>query len=63
MARPRNLEPTVVIEVGLPPKAVKYLDMLKDKEGFGSSRPEIIRGFVWREINRLIEVGRLEEIE
>ena len=44
-------------------KALKYLDMLKEKDGFGSSRPEIIRNFVWKEIHRLIEVKRLPEIE
>jgi hypothetical protein len=37
--------------------------MLKEKDGFGSSRPEIIRNFVWKEIHRLIEVKRLPEIE
>jgi hypothetical protein len=63
MARPRNPEATVLVEVGLSPKAIKYLDILKDKDGMGASRSEIIRGFVWKEINRLIEVKRLDEIE
>jgi hypothetical protein len=63
MARPRNPEATVLIEVGLTPKAIKYLDTLKEKDGFGSSRADIIRTFVWKEINRLIEVKRLDEIK
>jgi hypothetical protein len=63
MARPRNPDATVLVEVGLTPKAVRYLDTLKDKDGFGASRAEIIRNFIWKEINRLIEENRLKEIE
>jgi hypothetical protein len=63
MARPRNSEASVVVEVTIPPKLVRYLDALKDKGGFGVSRPDVVREFVWKEVNRLIEVGRLEEIE
>ena len=63
MARPRNPEATVLIEVGLSPKAIKYLDELKAKEGFGASRAEIVRKFVWDSINHLIEVKRLNELD
>jgi len=63
MARPRNPEATVLVEVGFTPKAIKYLDLLKEKDGFGTSRADIIRNFVWKEINRLIEEQRLSEIE
>lgn len=63
MARPRSPDAFVPIEIGLEPKAIKYLDVLKEKGGFGSSRPEIVRSFVWKEIHRLIEVARLKEIE
>ena len=63
MARPKNTEATVYFEVGFSPKAVRYLDLLKGKDGFGSSRADITRSFVWKEINRLIEVKRLDEIE
>jgi hypothetical protein len=63
MARPRSTETSIPVEVGLSPKLLKYLDQLKGKEGFGSSRPDIIRTLIWKEINRLIEVGRLKEIE
>lgn len=63
MARPRNPEASVTIEIQVSPKLLAYLDRLKEAEGFGSSRPEIIRNFVWKEVNRLIEVGRLKPIE
>ena len=60
MARPRNPQASVKVEVLMTPKLGAYLDALKEMEGFGNSRPEIIRNFVWQEVNRLIEVGRLE---
>lgn len=60
MARPRTPD-TVTIELAISEKLVAYLDELKTMDGFGNSRPEIIRNFVWKEINRLIEVGRLAE--
>jgi hypothetical protein len=63
MARPRNTEISTPVEVGISPKLLKYLDQLRAKDGFGSSRPEIIRTLVWKEINHLIEVGRLKENE
>jgi metal-responsive CopG/Arc/MetJ family transcriptional regulator len=63
MARPRNSEANVVVEVTLSPKLLKYLDQLKDMEGFGNSRPEIIRNFVWKEVERLLEVQRLKSID
>jgi len=59
MARPRNPEASVKIEVLVSPKLADYLDELKKMEGFGNSRPAIIRNFVWKEVNRLIEVERL----
>ncbi len=62
MARPRNKNPSVKIDVTVSPKLARYLDELRDKDGFGSSRPEIVRNFVWKEINRLLEIGRLEEV-
>jgi hypothetical protein len=62
MARPRNTQASVTVEVALSPKMVRYLDELKDKDGFGNSRPDIIRNFVWKEVNRLIEAGRLKEM-
>lgn len=63
MGRPRSADAFIPIEVGFTAKALQYLDTLKGKDGFGSSRPEIIRAFVWKEINRLIEANRLREID
>lgn len=60
MARPRNQEASAIVEVAMTPKLVQCLDALKDLEGYGNSRAEIIRNFVWKEVNRLIEVGRLK---
>lgn len=63
MARPRNPETSTPVEIALSPKLVEYLDTLKDMEGFGGSRAEIIRNFVWKEVNRLIETSRLKPID
>jgi hypothetical protein len=62
MGRPKNPDALVRVEVGLTTKALKYLDILKDKEGFGASRPEVIRYCIWQVINHLIEVKRLPEL-
>jgi hypothetical protein len=51
------------IEFAAEDKLVAYIDMLLEKEGFGNSRGEVARNFVWKEINRLIEAGRLKEID
>lgn len=48
------------MEIQLSPKLIAYLDELKEMDGFGSSRPEVIRNFVWKEVNRLIETARLK---
>lgn len=60
MARPKNAESSITVELSVSPKLVAYLDELKDMEGFGSNRSEIIRGFVWNEVNALIAAGRLK---
>lgn len=60
MGRPRNDHGKLTIEVAVTPKLVNYLDLLKKGEGFGNSRAEIVRNFVWKEVNRLIETGRLK---
>ena len=61
MGRPRNTKPSVIVEVSVPRKLVDYIDELKDMEGFGASRSEIVRNFVWQEVNRLIEVGMIKQ--
>lgn len=60
MARPKNIQASVTIELIVTPKLVAYLDELKEAEGYGVTRSEIIRNFVWKEVNRLIETGRLK---
>lgn len=60
--RPKNTEKSASLLVsGVEPKLLKYLDELKTKQGFGKSHSEIARLFIWHEVNRLIEVGRLQE--
>jgi hypothetical protein len=39
---------------------LEYIDKLIAVEGFGDTRAEVVRGFVWNEINRLLAVGRLK---
>lgn len=60
--RPPNDPPTTSVEVtGVESKLVDYLDELVGKQGFGNSRSAVARGFIWKEVNRLIESGRLKE--
>jgi hypothetical protein len=51
-----KLEP---LEVGVEPKLLAYLLDLKKMQGFGNSRSSIARSFIWKEVNRLLETGRL----
>lgn len=60
--RPSSQEPTTSFEVsGVESKLIDYLDALVAKQGFGNSRSAVARNFIWMEVNRLIEAGRLEE--
>jgi hypothetical protein len=59
MGRPPKTEPTIRIEVQASPKLIAYLDELQKLEGFGDSRPDIVRRFAWDRINELIKDGRL----
>lgn len=60
--RPPNENPSETIEVtGVEPKLMAYLNDLRKMDGFGNSISAIARGFVWKEINRLIEAGRLKQ--
>jgi hypothetical protein len=55
-------EPALVkFEMGVEPKLLDYLGDLVKKQGFGNSKSAIARSFIWLEVNRLIEVGRLSE--
>lgn len=59
--RPRNEEATTSLTVtAVEPKLVAYLDDLHKMQGFGNSVSAIARGFIWKEVNRLIETGRLK---
>jgi len=60
--RPRNEEETTTLEVtGTERKLVAYLEDLYKMQGFGNSLSAIARGFIWKEVNRLIEAGRLRQ--
>lgn len=63
VGRPPNPEPSEKIEVRVSPRLAMYLDDIRLMEGYGGSKPEIIRGFVWKEVNRLLENGRLKSRE
>jgi hypothetical protein len=58
--RRKSEKETKAIPVNGTPKLLEYLDELVDMEGFGNSRAEVARNFVWQEVNRLIAVGRLK---
>lgn len=58
--RPAKTKPTKAVPISATPKLLQYLDDLVAMEGYGTSRAEVARSFVWREVNRLIEVGRLK---
>jgi len=60
--RPKNEEATATLEVtGAEPKLLAYLDDLQKMQGFGNSISAIARGFIWKEVNRLLESGRLKQ--
>ncbi len=58
--RPKNLHKSVTVTITATPKLAQYLDDLIKEEGFGNSRAEIAKNFVWKEINRLISAGNLD---
>lgn len=60
--RPKNEEVTATLEVtGVEPKLLAYLGDLRKMQGFGNSMSAIARGFIWKEVNRLIEADRLKQ--
>lgn len=60
MSRTEKQPKSEPIEFATTPKLVAYLDDLIEAEGFGNTRAEIARSFVWKEINRLLEQNRLK---
>lgn len=60
--RPPNERPSETLEVtGVEPKLLIYLEDLRKMEGFGNAKAAIARSFIWKEVNRLIEAGRLKQ--
>jgi len=60
--RPKNEEVADTLEVtGAEPKLRAYLEDLRKLQGFGNSVSAIARGFIWKEVNRLIEARRLKQ--
>ena len=60
--RPRNEEAASKLEVtGVEPKLLEYLEDIRKLQGFGNSLSAIARTFIWKEVNRLIETGRLKQ--
>ena len=60
--RPKNEEANAALEVtGAEPKLLAYLEDLQKMQGFGNSLSAIARTFIWKEVNRLIESGRLKQ--
>ena len=60
--RPKNEEANATLEVtGAEPKLLAYLEDLRKMQGFGNSMSAIARAFIWKEVNRLIESGRLKQ--
>ena len=60
--RPKNEEAPATVEVtGAEQKLLAYLDDLRKLQGFGNSISAVARGFIWKEVNRLIEAGRLKQ--
>jgi len=60
VGRPKGEKKTKAVPVNATPKLLAYLDELVDMEGFGNSRAEVARNFVWKEVNQLIADGRLK---
>jgi hypothetical protein len=54
MGRPASPHPKKTIEVQASPKLVAYLNDVLKMEGYGDSRPEIVKRFVWDGINKLL---------
>jgi hypothetical protein len=61
MARPKNPSAKITIEIQASEKLVGYLDALRKMEGFGESRQEIVKNFVWGGINKLLLEKRLKQ--
>jgi hypothetical protein len=61
MGRPRNQHPKKTVELQASPKLLAYLNELLRMEGFGDTRPEIVKRLVWDGINKLLAEKRLKQ--
>ncbi len=61
MARPKNEQKKVTVEIQATRKLVAYLDGLKGMEEFGESRQEVVKHLVWSAIGKLILEKRIKQ--
>jgi hypothetical protein len=61
MGRPRDPQPKQTFEIQASPKLLVYLEQIRKMEGFGDTRQEIVKRFVWDGINRLLAEKRLKQ--
>ena len=61
MPEKKGAKRTRPIELAATPRLIGYLDDIVELEGFGNSRAEVARNFVWKEVNRLIEKKRITQ--
>jgi hypothetical protein len=61
MGRPRDPQPKRTIEVQASPKLLSYLEQIRRMEGFGETRQEVVKRFVWDGINKLLAEKRLRQ--
>jgi hypothetical protein len=61
--RPKRVPGTKAVPVNATPLLIAYLNVLAKKHRYGTTRAEVARNFVWKEVNRLIETNALQEIE
>lgn len=50
------------MDIELSPTLLAYINELVEMQGFGATREIVIGRFVWKEVNRLIEAGRLKQL-
>lgn len=61
MARPKSRTKKITLELQLTPKLARYLDDLVKLEGFGETRQEVIKKFVWDGVNAALPKERLKQ--
>lgn len=61
MGRPKDTHKKRTFEVQASPKLLAYLEEIREMEGFGDTRQEIVKRFVWDGINQLLAAKRLKQ--